>query len=264
MYSSVASAETCSCLTVTAVSPSPAQSADEQPSVAPWIAPFVIGDLATPQDVHRGPDVDVYLQPTPVPLVIFVHGPVSDDWLHRPKDWPVYRGYAALALASGLSAAIVDLHFSVAAFPDGIAQLDAIVARLRIDPRVNGSALGLWAFSGGALAVQPWVADPPTWLRAVALSYPLLRAEGSTAPQTADCLARQLPVILTRVGFEAPSLQRQVDEFIARARSNSASLTVVDVPHGRHGFDVLDDSDESRAAVRAAMDAMREAITYRS
>ena len=40
------------------------------------------------------------------------------------------------------------------------------------------------------------------------------------------------------------------------ARRN-LQLQLIDVPNGRHGFDVLDHTDESRATVTAALDAVR-------
>jgi hypothetical protein len=45
----------------------------------------------------------------PRPAVVFVHGgPVPAGLPVSPRDWPVYRGYGALAAAAGLVGVTVD------------------------------------------------------------------------------------------------------------------------------------------------------------
>jgi acetyl esterase/lipase len=39
-----------------------------------------------------------------------------------------------------------------------------------------------------------------------------------------------------------------------RAAKAEANLEIVDVPGGHHGFDIIDRTDESRAAVREGLD----------
>ena len=60
-----------------------------------------------------------------------------------------------------------------------------------------------------------------------------------------------LPVLLTRVGREREELARPVAEFVS---AGGAALDIIDVPKGQHGFDMLDHSEESRAAVTKALD----------
>jgi hypothetical protein len=65
--------------------------------------------------------------------------------------------------------------------------------------------------------------------------------------------ANALPIVLTRVGLERPEVAGTVEAFVATAGAAGADLTIVDVPHGQHGFDVLDHTDESRRAVDRAV-----------
>jgi hypothetical protein len=45
------------------------------------------------------------------------------------------------------------------------------------------------------------------------------------------------------------------------AHSCGARLKIIDVPDGRHGFDMLDHTDESREAVSRAFDTVLAALT---
>ncbi|MCZ9343614.1 alpha/beta hydrolase, partial [Streptomyces sp. TRM76130] len=58
--------------------------------------------------------------------------------------------------------------------------------------------------------------------------------------------------VVTRVGLEMPEIATTVEEFLAAARAAGTDVEVIDVPHGHHGFETLDPSEESRAAVRTA------------
>jgi dienelactone hydrolase len=172
---------------------------------------------------------------------MLVHGPVRRG--PRPREWPVYRGYGSLLARAGLAAAVTDLDFTdVRALSEPMAQLDEVTDAARSEPGVDGERAVIWAFSGGARLVGRLIEDPPRWLRGVSLTYPVVpplrRAE--------------VPLVLTRVGFESPAVQETVDRLAALAPSSQ----LIDVPNGRHGFDGLDHNDESRQAVVTAIDAV--------
>lgn len=142
----------------------------------------------------------------------------------------------------------------------------AAVERARDLPEADGQRVALWFFSNGGLLAADWIDDPPDWLRGVALTYPRLRPPAEWrlparfGPVEAVMRAGDLPLLLTRAGREAPELAATVTDFAAAATAAGATLEVIDVPTGRHGFDMHDDSDElddvavSRAAVHQAVD----------
>ncbi|SCG78844.1 hypothetical protein [Micromonospora humi] len=74
--------------------------------------------------------------------------------------------------------------------------------------------------------------------------------------------ARSVPLVLTRVGRDRPAVASSIDTFLAAAARHGTPVRVVDVPHGQHGFDALDHTDESRAAVRTARDALLDLLTH--
>ena len=75
---------------------------------------------------------------------------------------------------------------------------------------VDPDRVGLWFFSGGGLLVADWLAAPPSWLRCVVMTYPVLAApsgwdvEARFDPVAAVSTAPKLPIVLIRVGGEYP------------------------------------------------------------
>ncbi|WP_255292804.1 hypothetical protein [Micromonospora sp. WMMA1996] len=67
--------------------------------------------------------------------------------------------------------------------------------------------------------------------------------------------------MLTRVGRDRPEVASTVAAFTAAAERQGLPMRVVDVPNGRHGFDALDHTEESRTAVRTARDALLDLLT---
>jgi acetyl esterase/lipase len=177
-----------------------------------------------------------------VPVVVFVHGPVVGAG-RRPRDWPVYRGYAALTANEGIAAAVLDLDYTdVHALSGPITQLGKALEEVRLETSIDPGRVAVWAFSGGARLVGGWLEQPPPWLKGVALTYPVVPALTQVA----------VPVVVTRVGLEHPAIQATVDAVLELV----PAPTVINVDRGHHGFDMLDHDDESKRAVRTAVDAV--------
>ncbi|GIF12809.1 alpha/beta hydrolase [Actinoplanes teichomyceticus] len=226
-----------------------------------FLKPFVLHVAArTPE---RQEFLDLYLPGDlagPRPAILFVPGgPLPARVRPAQRDWPVFQGYGALAASRGMVGAVVEhrLH-SPDAYATGAANVAAALESLRSDPRVDETRLALWFFSGAGLFAADWLRDPPSWLRALALTYPLLAAlpgwavEERFDPIAAVAEAGELPIVLTRVGREDPGIAAGVSAFVDAAAK--ANLEIVDVPDGQHTFDVVNDSDASRAAIRRAVE----------
>ncbi|MEU4288731.1 nuclear transport factor 2 family protein [Kribbella sp. NPDC026596] len=226
-----------------------------------YLRPFVLGVLDGPDvRVDRLGEIDFY-RPAGTArtgAVLFVHGGPGPAGLEvMPREWPVYRGYATAAARRGLVAAVVD-HSLIHGFDHLVTaadEVEAAVGVLRSDPRVDPDRVGLWFFSGAGLLAGEWLDSRPDWLRWVALTYPLL----ATPPGVDDLVNaaevigkhKDLPVLLTRAGLEHEELAGPVAEFVS---AGGAALDIIDVPKGHHGFDMLDHTEESRAAVTKALD----------
>ncbi|MFS8199806.1 alpha/beta hydrolase [Streptomyces sp. CWNU-52B] len=232
--------------------------------------PFLLDAPERPR--VRDGRVDLHLPepggaPEPRPAVLFVHGgPVPPGLVPTPRDTAFYLGYARHAASLGVVGAVVDhrLH-DITDYARAADDVAGAVEVLRADPRVDAERVALWIFSGAGLLAADWLAAPPPWLRCLALTYPImaplpgwgavgprfgpvsaLRAAGATPP----------PVVLTRAGLETPQIAATVEEFVTAAQEVKAPVEIVEVPHGRHGFELDEPTDESRAAVSRAVRAV--------
>ncbi|CAL9671201.1 alpha/beta hydrolase [Streptomyces sp. enrichment culture] len=226
------------------------------------LQPFLMDVPDVPRERHG--NVDLYLPDAeePRPAVVLVHGgPVPADARPTPRDWPGLTGYARCLAGDGAVGVLLDhrLH-DLGDYERAAADVAAAVELVRDDPRVDGDRIALWFFSGGGLIAADWLDAPPAWLRCLAATYPVLAplpnwgmSETRLRPARAVANASDLPVILTRVGLEMPELAATVEEFLAAAKDCGADVEVIDVPHGHHGFETIDVTDESRTAVRHAL-----------
>jgi hypothetical protein len=227
----------------------------------PYLQPFVL-DVAQGAEhrVDRVGELDFH-RPAGTArtgAILLVHGgPGPADLKVPPRDWPVFQGYAAAIAQRGQVAVVVDhsLIRGLDQLTTAADDVEAAVGVLRADPQVDPERVVLWFFSGAGLLAGEWLDSRPDWLRGVALTYPLL----ATPPGVDELVSaaevigkhQDLAVLLTRVGREREELARPVAEFVS---AGGAALDIIDVPKGQHGFDMLDHSEESRAAVTKALD----------
>jgi dienelactone hydrolase len=225
----------------------------------PYLEPFVLDvPASTPE---RNGVLDFYRPASSgrTPAVLLVHGgPARPDLKAKPRDWPVFRGYGAAVADRGFVGVTV-AHSLIRGW-DRIGQAAAEVVAaadlVRADPQVDPDRIALWFFSGSGMLVGEWLARGPEWLRCVAATYPLLTEPGLDRTSAVEVAGRgsKVPVLLTRAGLEDEDRAAGVDKFIAAAAEGGTELEVIDVPEGRHGFDFLDHTEESREAVDKALD----------
>lgn len=222
--------------------------------------PFVLP--LEPRDAERDGEVDLYLPDDegPQPAVVFVHGgPLPPELSIAPSEWPVFRGYGALAATRGAVGVVVDhgLH-SPAHYSKAADEVAAAVETARAHPRVDADRVALWFFSGGGPMLADWLRNPPGWVRCLAASYPV----AATPPEwhvdarfnpIEAVNAGSPPIVLTRAGKENPDIASTVEAFAEAARAK-ARLEIIDVPNGQHSFDTLDHTEESRRAIEQAFD----------
>lgn len=111
------------------------------------------------------------------PAVVFVHGgprPPGVEW--RPRDQPVFVGYGSNAAAMGFVGAVVEHHMaSLTECAEAADEIAAGLEQVRNLPGVDPDRIALWFFSGSGLLAADWLRHPPSWLRCIALTYPVLQ-----------------------------------------------------------------------------------------
>jgi Flp pilus assembly protein TadD len=201
--------------------------------------PFkTVADRVLGMDVSYPPDVPTR---THRPAVVFVNGVGDRPGAAKLRTWGQYTSWPRLLAASGLIAVTFDARGEEANLEDvrdAFAYVRAHAAELSID----ASRIGAWACSANvrsALALLT-AADAPK-LQVAVLYY----GAGEVAAVPAEP-----PVLLVRAGRDRPAMNEQIDRLAAQAVAANAPWTVINLPGAHHGFDVLDDNDESRVAIR--------------
>jgi dienelactone hydrolase len=220
-------------------------------------------DLVEP--IQRG-DVDLYLPERGgrPPVVLLVHGlfPEPPPW--SPWRTPFFRAYAAQLVQRGVAAVVFDHELTGGMrYPEAAATLDRVLTAVRRDDAVDGDAVAVWFFSGGGPLAYPLLAAGHEYLRAVALTYPLLPTEEIPGwPSLSDALRGlgSTPTVLTVVEHELPDFAAGQQ---ALMRDRPVGLTTIDVPGAAHGFDTGPDTEPHRAAVLRALDAVAGHLVQR-
>jgi acetyl esterase/lipase len=65
------------------------------------------------------------------------------------------------------------------------------------------------------------------------------------------------PLLVVRAGRDHPELNRTIDDFVVAASARRLAVELVHHPDGHHAFDVADDTDASREAIRRVLAFLR-------
>jgi len=225
-------------------------------------------------DLYRPPDA-----PGPLPAVVLVTG-FADPGFRAVagcafKDTAPFSSWARLLAASGLVAVTYSNADPAADAPAVLAYLGDHSAELGID----AGRFGLWACSGHsptALAVLCRRPRPPVRCVALCYGYTLdLEESREVADQgrqfkfavpdvSAAEVPSDVPLLIARAGADAtPGVNASIDRFTRYAESRGLDVEVVEHPTGPHAFDVLEDSDTSRAAIRRVVEFLRDRLSAR-
>jgi acetyl esterase/lipase len=178
-----------------------------------------------------------------------------------------YVSWSRLLAASGLVAITY-------AYRDPLADLE----RVRRHLRENAAALGidptriaLWAASGNAPAALAALMNEGAACAVLCYGFMLDDEAGHVAAAAAQFgfvtagagrsvadLPAEMPLLLVRAGQDQfPYLNASIDRFAAAALARNLPLTLVNHADGPHAFDLFQDTDGSRAVIRAVVAFLR-------
>jgi acetyl esterase/lipase len=209
------------------------------------------------------------------PYVLLVHGgPV--DARYQPKDWAIFVSIGELLAVSGFVALTFNHRFTAG---DRLQDAGADVEAARGYARDHSQELGLdadrgalWAFSGGGVFLSPLLSEPSSSVKALVAYYAILDIQELPPGAGADTVGAETrrrfspvlhvgagspPILVARAGRDHPFLNATIDRFVHQALSKNAALHLVNHPEGRHGFDVVDDTDRSREIVALTLSFLK-------
>ena len=237
--------------------------------VPPGDSAVVRRDLTYRTVAGKALHFDLYLPPgvsSPRGAIVFASGAPDT------REWAVYQSYGRLAAAHGLAGVVYEKRYERSQVLEGVSDTEALLDHLR----ERGAALGvdpsrlvLWAFSAGGKLLGTGINPRRQEVRALIGFYPALdlaaelplypdslreRAKHSASPS--DMLeARPMalpPTLLVRAGLDGASINSGIARFVRIALDANRPIELINVDRGRHGFDLLDDTEDSRRAIRRA------------
>jgi dienelactone hydrolase len=221
--------------------------------------------------------LDLYVPPAAqhgaLPLVVLVHGSTHPAILRHIKDLPLFEGQARWLAATGLIVAVPSLGSPArgptpaewyAGVADVRANLLEALTFLREQAgahRIDRGRICLMTVSaGGTYGVSPALDAPPSWLKCIVGYYPQLEApEVPLARELAPLAlvkttrAKVPPLFFVRAGRDYPWLNRSLDSFMREAKRRKLPVTVRELPLAHHSFELVDDAEDSRTAMRESV-----------
>lgn len=247
-------------------------------------------DIVYRRDGTAEMKADVYMPPglpadARLPAVIFIHGGPLGRIVSPgagAKDWGVYRSYGRLMAASGLVGVTFDhryLSMSVKDLETSFSDVEALIAFVRANAssfHIDPDRIALWGFSGGGPHLSLGLRGGNTFVRCVVSYYAVLDLTADAArtgqnPQTLERFspasyvtkdAKYLPpVLIGRAGLDSAGINKSVELFVSRMLAQNADINVLSQPFGRHGFDIYDDTDQSREVIAATVAFVKDRLS---
>jgi tetratricopeptide (TPR) repeat protein len=187
------------------------------------------------------------------PVVVFVNGVGDRPGTMKVREWGQYRSWPKLVAASGF----IGVTFDTRGGDEGELAQDVRDAFAFVRERgpslgIDGSRIAAWACSANVrAAVALLMATPAPAVKSAVLYY----GSGDT-----QAVRRDLPVLLVRAGRDRPQQNEAIDRLAAQAAAANAPWTVLNLPAAHHAFDVLDDTDESRLALRRTLAFLHDTL----
>jgi acetyl esterase/lipase len=204
---------------------------------------------------------DIYLPAArgTYPVVLLVSGGSVNDW----RTAAFYTSFARVLAAEGIAAVNYDKRLARDRNSVPVASHDslALVDHLKSNAAKYGldvSRLCTWHFSAGGTVAGTMLGEKSP-ASCVVLTYAMLSLgdgdqDARLAPHSALVQARERgdrlpPTLVVRAGRDAKTLNDSIDAFVAAALSKNAPVSLINYPAGDHGFEILNDTDETRRVI---------------
>lgn len=186
-----------------------------------------------------------------LPIMLFFNGVGKQLGPVLFRDHPQYAGWGKAATTAGLAGIVMesDPRAPSQSFDLLLAYLRQHAAELGVDPE----QMVVWSCSANAKVGTAIVTDPKlTNVRGGIIYY----GSGDVGSYRSD-----EPVLVVRAGLDSEGLNRGLDAIAAAAIKSNAPWSVVNYSGGRHGFDVYDDTPQTRAIIDQTLAFARQAVS---
>lgn len=213
------------------------------------------------------------------PAIVFISGG------ERVRHWRWFISWGQLAAAHGMVGIVPDKRYprGFDGMRVGVEDTEKLLAFLQTQGdtlSVDPQRICLWTFSAGgrltSVGLQPDKTDGPNGpaVRCLVSFYGVLdlSSEISSFSNEADremllkryspvqaleslvaSGGKSPPVFIARAGKDVPLINNGIDRFTSAALRLNVPITVVNYADGDHGFDGFNDTTQSRAIIKAAL-----------
>lgn len=198
-------------------------------------------------DVYYPPDFDPAL---PVPAVIFVIG-VLDSAAPTPfKEMGQYISWGQLVAASGLIGVTYEVRFD-----PHVDTQDAITYVWENGPElgINPDRLCLWSCSAHSAMALRILTDSTSEYRD-SLACGVFYYGDMMTPNP---LPSDVPLFVVEAGQDSAGMNFRMGRFVEEAEEAGAEIEFVTYPDGIHGFEVEQDTDETRDIVKRTLEFLK-------
>lgn len=201
--------------------------------------------------------VDFYYPPDfnfdeKLPVVLFVNGFRPSDFKDL-KDTGWYVSWGQLVAASDMLGVNYEVKDPNTEIHDVITFIQENSDYLRAD----AEHICVWSSSGntptavGALINENEAAGYKDAISCFVVFY------GLTLPISKD-LPPNIPIFIAQAGLDRSSVNQGLDTLAAKAKDSGATVEMVINKEGEHGFDIWNDTDESRAIIEQTLAFMKK------
>jgi acetyl esterase/lipase len=206
----------------------------------------------------------------PLPVVLFVTG-YSDIGMRAfvgcaAKDMQSYVSWARLIAGMGFAAVTYTTTWPATDVRGVVDHLRANSNALGLDP----TRIAVWSCSGNVPNALNLLMDE-SFVCAVLCYGFMLDFDGNAVADASKAFhfvnpsagraiseLRPCPTLVVKAGRDQmPGLNASIDQFVAKAQELNRPVTVVVHPEGPHAFDLVDDTEASRHAIRSVLDFVR-------
>ena len=181
-----------------------------------------------------------------LPLVIFINGVGRPDL----KEWGQYTSWPRLVAARGMAAISYQTEGDQAAVTAQTEKLLQYVKQHASELKIDASRIAIWACSANGRVGTELVTRHD--FRAAAFYYAIM----TTAPKN-----EEMPVLITRAGLDTQVINDSIDRWAAQALALDLPVTVINYPQGLHGFDLRNDTAQSRSIISQTLDFLHFNLT---
>ena len=228
-------------------------------------------------DTHAGAlTLDVWSPPGAErelrPAVVFVSGFPDPGFEQRVGckvlEMASYESWARLLTTCGFRAVTYANREPAADFLAALGHVHEHASALGIDRR----RIAIWACSGNVpTALSALMAGAAVPVAAAALLYGYMLGAGAFAAQigfadpcagrTVEDVEPKVSLLVVRAGKDqTPGLNDTLDRFVVGALARNLSLELVNCPEAAHAFDISEDNETSREAIRGVLHFLRRAL----